>query len=66
MIKGAIIGLIVSYALSYIGMDVEIINTIQSFVTFEVTMGVYYLLFAVLGCIFVRKWETNDGSSTNL
>jgi len=55
MIKGAIIGLIVSYALSYIGMDVEIINTIQSFVTFEVTMGVYYLLFAVLGCIFVRK-----------
>ena len=46
MIRNSIIGLIVGYILTNFNFHIEVINFIQPFVTFEVTMLVYYIICA--------------------
>lgn len=51
MLNGVVSGLIIAWLLSLFGVDTMFIETVQTFVVFEVTVGFYYLVFAIIGLI---------------
>lgn len=55
MIRNSIIGLIVGYILTKFNFHIEVINFIQPFVTFEVTMLIYYIICATVACILLKN-----------
>lgn len=55
MIRNSIIGLIVGYILTNFNFHIEVMNVIQPFVTFEVTMLIYYIICAVAACILLKN-----------
>ena len=54
MLRGVLIGLFIGYVVQYFNYDTTVINTIQSYVTFDVTNEIYYVICAVMGCILFR------------
>ena len=55
MLRNSIIGLIVGYILTNFNFHVEVMNFVQPFVTFEVTMLIYYIICAVVACILLKN-----------
>ena len=51
MFDGLVGGLIVAWILTLFGFDEIFINGIQTFVTFDLTIDHYYLVFGLVGFI---------------
>ena len=55
MLNNIVVGLVVGFILTHFGLDIEVMNFIQPYVTFEVTTIVYYVICAAVACILLKN-----------
>lgn len=50
-IIGAILGIAIAFVLDYIGIDTYVINFLQTYLNFNITLHHFYCLFGFLGAV---------------